>query len=567
MTLASAIGALGDGRTVTLALSLALLCITIGIIVRASTRIGGAAELYAAGHALSGPRNGLALAGTAVSAAPFLGIAGTIAISGYDGFLDSVGFLVAWIPALLVAGPMRNAGRFTMADVLAARAARQPAVRIAASVSTVTVSVCYLVAQMVGAGVLAGLLLGARPGARFHGVSADAEVLTIVVVGVLVICCVAFGGMRGTTWVQIMAAALMVTGAVALTLLVLARSGSGPGRLLDAAARGGGAGRALLGPGMRYAERFAGHPPRTPADELDLAGLVLAVALGTAGLPHIFMRFSAVPSARAARASVNWAIGLAGAFALMALAFGAGATVLAGRQHILVRDPAGNAGMPLIARELGRHVAGPAGGDVALALVAAVAFAAILAVAAGLVMAASASLAHDYFGQVLMLGRPKERQEISVARFSAVLIGSVAVLLAVVARDLDVAFLVALAFTMAASANLPAIVCALFWRRFNAAGAVAGIYGGLLTSIVLVAFSPVVSGKVDPVTGRSLSLFPRGVDFHWFPLENPGLVSIPAGFLCAVAGSHLRRERADRGRFAELSVRALTGAGTPRPRR
>jgi cation/acetate symporter len=220
--------------------------------------------------------------------------------------------------------------------------------------------------------------------------------------------------------------------------------------------------------------------------------------------------------------------------------------------------------VPQLARELGAHVAGRAGGDVLLALVAAVAGATILAVVAGLMMAASTSLAHDLFGHVLMLGRPRERQEIAIARVAAVLVGAAAIVLAVFAKNLNVAFLVGLAFAMAASANLPAIVLSLFWRRFNGAGAVAGIYGGLAAAVTLVVFSPVMSGKVDPITGQSLSLLPAGVDFAWFPLENPALVSIPAGFLCAVAGALLSRDKADPLRFAEISARALTGVGAHR---
>jgi cation/acetate symporter len=551
-----------SGRTITFALFIGLVCITLAITVWARMHTDGAVDFYAGGRVFSGPQNGLALAGDYMSAASFLGIAGIISLSGYDGFLYSIGFLVAWLPALLIVELMRNTGRFTMADVLSQRARRQSSVRIAAAVSTVTVSVFYLIAQMVGAGALIALLLGVRPGATFLGMSAGtAEVMTIVVVGALMICYVMFGGMKGTTWVQIIKAALLMFGATLMTVLVLGRFGFDLSHLLGAAARSSGKGHAFLEPGLKYGKEVSGHSSQTLFNKLDFMSLALALVLGTAGLPHIVTRFYTVPDARAARTSVNWAIGLVGAFYLMTIALGFGATALVGRKEIIAHDPAGNTAAPLLARELGRHVAGRIGGDIMLAFVASVAFATILAVVAGLVMASATSLAHDYFGNVLMLGRPRERQEVAVARFAAFLIGSVAIVLAVFAKNLNVAFLVALAFAMAASANLPAIVFTLFWRRFNGAGMVAGIYGGLLSSIVLVVFSPVVSGKVDPVTGQSLSLFPKGTDFHWFPLENPGLVSIPVGFLCAFAGTFLSRDKTDPDRFTELSVRSLTGTG------
>ncbi|MCO5969873.1 solute symporter family protein [Actinoallomurus soli] len=562
MTLAGAASLTGNGRAITFALFIAFVCVTLAITVWARMHTDGAVDFYAGGRKFSGPQNGLALAGDHMSAASFLGIAGIIALSGYDGLLYSVGFLVAWLPVLLLVELMRNTGRFTMADVLARRVRRQSSVRIAAAVSTVTVSVFSLIAQMVGAGALVTLLLGVRPGASFLGMSAGtAEVVTIVVVGALMTSYVTFGGMKGTTWVQIVKTALLMFGAALMTVLVLGRFGFDLSRLLGAAAGASGKGHAFLEPGLRYGRDVAGHSSRTLFDKLDFVSLALALVLGTAGLPHIVTRFYTVPDARAARTSVNWAIGLVGAFYLMTIALGFGATALVGRREILARDPAGNTAAPLLARELGRHVAGRIGGDVMLAFVASVTFATILAVVAGLVMASATSLAHDYFGNVLMLGRPRERQEVAVARFAAILVGAVAIVPAVFARHLNVAFLVALAFAMAASANLPAIVLSLFWRRFNATGMVAGIYGGLAASIVLVVFSPVVSGKVDPVTGQSLSLFPKGTDFHWFPLDNPGLVSIPFGFLCAVAGTFLRRGESDPDRYAELSVRSLTGAG------
>ncbi|WP_141578543.1 cation acetate symporter [Actinomadura sp. WMMA1423] len=551
------------GPALTFGLFLAFILITLAITVWARATTRGADDFYAGGRTFTGPQNGVALAGDYMSAASFLGIAGIIALNGYDGFLYSIGFLVAWLLALLLVEMVRNAGRFTMGDVLAHRVRRQAPVRRAAAVSTVTVSVFYLLAQMVGAGALVSLLLGIHRGERFLGMDAGtAETATIVVVGALMILYVAFGGMKATTWVQIIKTGLLMAGAAVLAGLVLARFGFDPGAMLGSAADASGKGEAFLRPGLQYGRDVPGDTYRTVVNKLDFISLALALVLGTVGLPHVVARFFAVPDGRAARKSVSWAIGLVGVFYLMTLALGFGAAALVGRSAIVAQDPSGNTAVPQLARAVGEHVGGRAGGDVLLAFIGAVAFATILAVVSGLVLASSTSLAHDYFGQVLMLGRPRESQEVAVARFASLLVGSLAIVLAVVARDLNVAFLVALAFAMAASANVPAIVLSLFWRRFNSAGVVAGIYGGLVASLVLVVFSPVVSGKVDPVTGHSLSLFPAGIDFHLFPLENPGLVSIPIGFACAVAGTFAGREKADGERYEALSVRALTGAGS-----
>ncbi|ROO90485.1 cation/acetate symporter [Actinocorallia herbida] len=555
-----------DGRMLTVGLFIAFILITLGITFWARSTTRGADDFYAGGRAFSGMQNGIALAGDYMSAASFLGIAGLIALSGYDGFLYSIGFLVAWLLSLLLVELMRNAGRFTMADVLSYRVKRQPRVRTAAAISTVVVSVFYLLAQMVGAGALVSLLLGIRRGEEFAGVSADAaQVLTIVVVGAVMVFYVMFGGMKATTWVQIIKAVLLVASTVVLTVLVLSRFGFNPSAMLGSAADASARPEGFLQPGGRYGQDIEGDVFRSVLNKLDFLSLALALVLGTAGLPHIVGRFFTVPDARAARRSVNWAIGLVGGFYLMTLALGFGAAAIVGHEAITEQDPAGNTAALQLAHALGTHFGGQIGGDILLAFIGAVAFATILAVVSGLVLASSTSLAHDFFGHVLMFGRPRESQEVAVARVSAFVIGALAILLAIIARNLNVAFLVALAFAMAASANLPAIVLSLFWRRFTSAGAVAGIYGGLGGSLVLVAFSPVVSGKVDPLTGQSLSLLPAGLDFAVFPLENPGLVSIPFGFLCAIVGTLFSSERPEPSAYDELSVRSLTGVGSHRP--
>jgi cation/acetate symporter len=548
-------------QSLTITLFLIFVAATLGITIWASRNTKTAADYYAGGRGFSGFQNGLAIGGDYMSAASFLGIAGIIALYGYDGFLYSIGFLVAWLVALLlVAELMRNSGKYTMADVLSYRMKQRP-VRTAASVSTITVSIFYLLAQMVGAGALVSLLLGIKEGQTFLGMTAaQAKTGTIVLVGALMIIYVTVGGMKGTTWVQIVKAGLLMTGAALMTVLVLAKFHFNLSELFGAAADKSGKGAAFLEPGLRYGKDIPGDAAKTLISKLDLISLGLALVLGTAGLPHILVRFYTVPNARAARRSVNWAIGLIGSFYLMTLALGFGAAALVGGAAITAQDKAGNTAAPQLAQALGTDLAGETGGATLLAIIAAVAFATILAVVAGLTLASSSSVAHDFYANVVKRGQASEKDEVRVAKIAALAIGAVAIVLSLYAQTLNVAFLVALAFAIAASANLPAILLSLFWKRFNTAGAVAGIYGGLISAVVLVFFSPVVSGKLDPATGASLSLFGKGTDFHWFPLENPGLVSIPIGFLCAIVGTLISSERNDR-KFAELEVRALTGAG------
>jgi cation/acetate symporter len=542
-------------RNITIVLFLVFVVFTLAITVWASRQTKSATDFYAGGRSFSGFQNGMAIGGDYMSAASFLGIAGIIALSGYDGFLYSIGFLVAWLVALLlVAELMRNSGKYTMADVLAFRMRQKP-VRTAAAVSTITVSIFYLLAQMVGAGALVALLLGIKPGATFLGMDADtAKVATIIMVGALMIIYVTIGGMKGTTYVQIVKAFMLMTGAAVMTILVLAAFKVNLSSLLGEAARQSGKGAAFLEPGLRYGVEVSGDATKTFYNKIDLLSLGVALVLGTAGLPHILIRFYTVPNARAARKSVLWAIGIIGAFYLMTLALGFGAAALVGSKAITDQDRAGNIAAPLLAERLGeRYLGGEVGGAILLAIIAAVAFATILAVVAGLTLASSSSLAHDFYANVIKGGTASERQEVVVARISAFAIGGVSIVLAIYAQSLNVAFLVALAFAVAASGNLPAILYSLFWKRFNTAGAVAAIYGGLISAVVLVFFSPVVSGTPT-------AMFPDS-DWQWFPLSNPGILSIPIGFLAGYLGTVLSRTPADAEKFAELEVRSLTGAG------
>ncbi|MFJ3691906.1 cation acetate symporter [[Kitasatospora] papulosa] len=508
---------------------------TLGITVWAGRQTKSASDFYAGGRQFTAFQNGLAVSGDYMSAASFLGIAGAIALFGYDGFLYSIGFLVAWLVALLlVAEPLRNSGRYTMGDVLAYRMRQRP-VRTAAGVSTIVVSIFYLLAQMAGAGVLVSLLLG---------ITSDAgKILIVALVGVLMIVYVTIGGMKGTTWVQMVKAVLLIAGALLMTLMVLWKFDFNVSDLLGTAAEKSGHGAAFLEPGLKYGA--------TDVSKLDFISLGIALVLGTAGLPHILIRFYTVPTAKAARKSVNWAIGIIGVFYLMTIALGFGAAALIGPEEIKAKNPAGNAAAPQLAEYLGG--VGTTGGAIMLAVISAVAFATILAVVAGLTLASSSSFAHDIYANVIRKGKATEKEEMSAARWATVAIGVVSIALGAMARDLNVAGLVALAFAVAASANLPTILYSLFWKRFTTQGALWSIYGGLASSVVLVLFSPVVSGKAS-------SMFPD-VDFAWFPLENPGLISIPLGFLLGWVGSVLSKEEPDKGKYAELEVKSLTGTG------
>ena len=535
-----AAGVEGSSPLLNIGIFLVFVIITLVIVVRVSKRAtSGASDFYTAGGGFTGPQNGIAISGDYLSAASFLGIAGAIALYGYDGFLYSIGFLVAWLVALLlVAELLRNTGRFTMGDVLAFRMRQRP-VRAAAATSTLAVSFFYLLSQMAGAGGLVALLLDVT--------SKTGQSLVIAVVGVIMIAYVLIGGMRGTTWVQIIKAVLLIFGAAVMTIWVLALYGFNLSALLgDAVAKGGEAGAKLLGPGAQYG--------KSALTKIDFISLALALVLGTAGLPHILMRFYTVPTSKEARRSVQWAIGLIGLFYLFTLVLGYGAGALVGPEAINAAPGKANSAAPLLAYQLG--------GAVLLGLIAAVAFATILAVVAGLTITASASFAHDIYANVIKRGEVDGKsEEVKVARITAVVIGIVAILGGILANGQNIAFLVALAFAVAASANLPTILYSLFWKRFNTAGALWSIYGGLAITVLLIVFSPVVSGKKDANGNLTASMI-QGVDFHLFPLDNPGIVSIPVSFLLGYLGTVLAKEKADPARYAEMEVRSLTGVGS-----
>jgi cation/acetate symporter len=470
-------------------------------------------EFFAAGRRISGRQNGFALAGDYMSAASFLGIAGLVATSGFDGLIYSTGWLVGWpVVLFMIAEPLRNLGRYTFTDVVSFRLRQQP-VRIAAAIGSLSVVSLYLIAQMVGAGNLIRLMFG---------LSYESAV---VIVGVVMLVYVLFGGMIATTWVQIVKAALLLGGAALLAVLVLARFGFNPLRLFAAAAEKYGAG--VLAPGKLISSPW------------EAVSLGLALMFGTAGLPHILMRFYTVPDARAARQSVFWATGLIGFFYLLTFVLGFGAMVLVGHEAITAVDKGGNMAAPLLAEVLG--------GKGLLGFIAAVAFATILAVVAGLTLSGAAALSHDLWVSVVRQGEVPRAEALRVARAASVLLGILAVALGLLFKGQNVAFMVGLAFALAASGNFPALVLSIYWRRFTTAGAVAAIITGTLSAAVLIVLSPTIQIDI------------RHQDHAWFPLKNPALVSMPLAFLAAVVVSLLAPEPAASAAYDAKERRMILG--------
>lgn len=534
-------GESGTGNPIlNIAIFVIFIVITMAIVMRAGKSTKEASDFYTGGATFSGKQNGLAIAGDYLSAASFLGIVGAVALNGYDGFLYSVGFFVAWLVALLlVAEPLRNTGKFTMADVLSFRLKQKP-VRMAAAFGTLFVSLFYLIAQMAGAGSLVSVLLDIH--------DKKSQAIVVAVVGAVMIAYVLFGGMKGTTYVQMIKAVLLVSGVAFMTIAILIGVKGNFSHLLQQAidmhaASGASSEDAqkILEPGLKYG--------KTATTRLDFVSLALALVLGTAGLPHVLMRFYTVPTAREARRSVTWAIGLIGAFYLMTLVLGYGAAALVGPERIKNAPGGANAAAPLLALEIG--------GSFVMALISAVAFATVLAVVAGLAITASASVAHDIYHSIIRDGKSTEEEQVRVSRITVVVIGVVSIILGILAMGQNVAFLVALAFAIAASANLPTILYSLYWKEFNTTGALASMYTGLVCALVLIIFSPAVSG-----TDKSMF---TNVDFHWFPLNNPGLISIPAAFIAGFIGTKLGKPDNFDDLQAEMEVRSLTGVGVEAP--
>ncbi|MCQ4040505.1 cation acetate symporter [Streptantibioticus rubrisoli] len=528
MTVQLAAGATGN-PAINVGIFLAFVAVTLFIVYKVSSSSPTASDYYAAGSAFNGVQNGVALSGDFLSAASFLGISGAIAVHGYDGFLYSVGWVVAWLVALLLIGErLRNTGRFTVGDVMAFRMKQRP-VRAAAANATLVITFFYMLAQMAGAGGLIALLL--------HVQSKGGQALIITGVGAVMVFYVLVGGMKGTTWVQIVKATLLLLCVTLIGVFLLGKFGFSFSQILEHAAQNSPSGERILDPGAWYG--------KNAITELDFVSLALSLVLGISSLPHVLMRFYTVPNAKEARSSVVWCSWAMVIFYLGILVVGYGATALVGSDTIL-RAPGGeNSAAPLLAFKIG--------GEVLLGIVCAVAFATILAVVAGLTLAAAASFAHDVYANVVRNGDADPRSEVRVARLTAVVIGCLAIVGGIVANGQNVAFLVSLALALAASANLSTMLYTLYWKRFNTTGTLWSIYGGLASCLVLIIFSPAISGTPTSIV--------KSVDFHWFPLTNPGIVSIPLSFLCGYLGTVFSKQPADPGKQAEMEVRALTGLG------
>jgi cation/acetate symporter len=422
----------------------------------------------------------------------------------------------------LLADRMRNAGKFTVADVLSYRLRRRP-VRVAAAINALLICGIYLTAQLVGA----GSLIEALAGISFMP--------AVLICGIFMVVYVVFGGMLATTWVQIIKAGLLMIAGTVLTILVLAKVNFDVVSLFDRAAAANDNSKAYISGGLQ-------HP-----DTINGISFGLALLLGTAGLPHLLMRFFTVPDARAARRSIGWAVALIGAFFIMTLLVGVGARAILGAGAVEA-SAGGNLATPMLAEKLGGGQ-GTVGGDLFLAIISAVAFATILAVVAGLVIAASGAVAHDVWTGVVRQGRTDEHEEVRVARTASIGLGVLAIIVSILAGpNFNVSVLVGLAFAVAASCNLPALLLALFWPRFNTTGAVAGVLGGLIVAVVIIGLSPPVWPGPDS-QGSPVSL------------RNPAIISIPAGFLCCWLGTMLSREGATARSYHELHVRAETGIG------
>lgn len=492
--------------------------LTLAITYWAAKRTKTASEFYTAGGGLTGWQNGLAIAGDYLSAASFLGIAGAIALSGFDGFFYSIGYLVAYLVVLyIVAEPLRNLGKYTIADMISARF-EQKKVRGVAALSTITIVIFYMIAQLVGAGALIQLLLGID------------YWIAVLIVGVMMTTYVLFGGMTATSWVQITKAVLLMLGTVIISFLVLLKFNFNFFTMFDEMRTLTPLGEDYLNPGVKY------------TNPIDTISMMTALVLGTAGLPHILMRFFTVKDAKTARSSVVTATWVVGIFYILTIFLGFGAAAFVGSEEIISANAAGNMAAPLLAKALG--------GDFLMSFVSAVAFATILAVVAGLVLSGASAFAHDIYGQIIKKGKMTEKQQMLAARYASIGVSILSIILALFAQKMNVAFLVSLAFCVAASANLPVIIFTIYWKRFNTAGAMTGMLTGLITALVLVAISPSV---LNPESGIAIL-----VGNPIFPLTNPAIVSIPAGFLGAYIGTVVSNKR-DEKKYAEVAVKANTG--------
>jgi cation/acetate symporter len=506
---------------------------TLGITYRAAAQTKSAADFYAAGGGITGFQNGLAIAGDYMSAASFLGISGLVFASGFDGLIYSIGFLVGWpIVLFLIAERLRNLGKFTFSDVASFRL-DQTQIRILSAVGTLVVVAFYLIAQMVGAGKLIELLFGLD------------YLYAVIIVGVLMIVYVAFGGMKATTWVQIIKACLLLAGATLMSLIVLWRFGFNPEAMFAEAVKTHPRGDAIMAPGALV------------ADPVSAISLGLALMFGTAGLPHILMRFFTVSDAQAARKSVFYATGFIAYFYILTFIIGFGAITFlmddpsffklgAGGAYDKVKDILGGTNMAAI------HLATATGGSLFLGFISAVAFATILAVVAGLTLSGASAVSHDLYAEVIARGRVSEQKEVRISKISAIAIGIVAIILGYIFENQNVAFMVGLAFAVAASCNFPVLLMSVLWKGTTTRGALVGGLLGLISAVSMVVLSKAVWVQTF------------GFARELFPYDNPAIFSMPIAFLGIWAFSKLdasQRAKAEIASFDAQYIRSETGIG------
>ena len=508
-----------------IAMFVGFVLVTLGITYWAARRTKTAKDFYAAGGGITGFQNGLAIAGDFMSAASFLGIAGLVYLSGFDGLIYAIGFLVGWpIVLLLIAEPLRNLGRYTFADVASFRLKQKPIRILAASGSLVTV-IFYLIAQMVGAGKLIEVLFGLP------------YEVAVLIVGVLMTLYVTFGGMLATTWVQLIKAVLLLFGASLMAILVLASFNFNPETMFASAVEVHKSGAAIMAPGTLV------------SDPISAISLGIALMFGTAGLPHILMRFFTVRDAVQARRSVFYATGFIGYFYILTFIIGFGAIVL------LLNNPGyfdttgaliGGGNMAAV------HLSHALGGDLLLGFISAVAFATILAVVSGLTLAGSSAISHDLYATLFLKGAHNEKKEIRVSKIATITLGVIAVLLGIVFEEQNVAFMVGLAFCVAASANFPILLLSMYWRKLTTRGAVIGGALGLFTAAILVILGPIV--WVDAFN------FEEAI----FPYKYPAIFSVSIAFIATWLFSVLDKSptaQAEQRAFDAQFVRAQTGIG------
>ena len=506
---------------------------TLGITYRAAMQTKSAADFYAAGGGITGLQNGLAIAGDYMSAASFLGISALVFTSGFDGLIYSIGFLVGWpVVLFLIAERLRNLGKFTFADVASFRL-DQTQIRILSATGTLVVVAFYLITQMVGAGKLIQLLFGLQ------------YLYAVVIVGVLMIVYVAFGGMKATTWVQIIKACLLLVGATVMSLIVLYRFGFSPEAMFAEAVKTHPKGDAIMAPGGLV------------SDPISAISLGMALMFGTAGLPHILMRFFTVSDAQAARKSVFYATGFIAYFYVLTFIIGFGAIIYLmndpgyyklgpGGAFNRLNDLLGGTNMAAI------HLAGATGGSLFLGFISAVAFATILAVVAGLTLSGASAVSHDLYASVIAKGRVAEQREVRISKLSAIVIGIVAIALGYIFENQNVAFMVGLAFAVAASCNFPVLLMSILWKGTTTRGAVIGGLLGLASSVAMVVLS------------KAVWVTTFGFKDALFPYDNPAIFSMPIAFLGIYAFSKLDsspRARAEQAAFEAQYVRSETGIG------